>query len=308
VHNVTRGSSLRPRFREDYRALFWAFVVFPIAPIASIAAPRFSIWLFPLALYSAYSAGVLCHNHNHARVFENHAANAIYSSWLSVFYGFPIFAWIPTHNQNHHRYLNGEGDATRTTFVVGKTLFSALEYSVRAGAWQAPFIRGYLSSLYRRSPLRLAVPLLQVAMILIVHGAVLWWSISRHPGFSGVLVYAASLGVPALLAPALLQLTNYWQHLDCDPKSPDDHSRNFVNPVFNWFVFDNGYHTVHHENPGTHWSRYRALHDSRASRIAPRLRQQTPFDYVFREYFLRAARPGSAPQPSAKDGVLPVRR
>jgi fatty acid desaturase len=54
--------------------------------------------------------------------------------------------------------------------------------------------------------------------------------------------------------------------------------------VLNWFLFENGLHTVHHEHPGVHWSRYRALHDARAARITPALNASTLFGYAAHTY------------------------
>ena len=83
-----------------------------------------------------------------------------------------------------------------------------------------------------------------------------------------------------------MMLTNYVQHVGCVPSSKHDHSRNFTSPLWNWFVFDNGYHTVHHDQPGLHWSRYRALHASRAALMDPRLNVSTPLGYALRAYLL----------------------
>jgi beta-carotene hydroxylase len=103
-------------------------------------------------------------------------------------------------------------------------------------------------------------------------------------------VYLATLGLPALLATYFMMFTNYMQHIDCDPSSKDDHSRNFTSPFWNWFVFENGLHTVHHEHPGVHWSRLRALHDARAHRIDPRLNVGSIFEYLVRQYLMHDKR------------------
>ena len=100
----------------------------------------------------------------------------------------------------------------------------------------------------------------------------------------GALVYGFAVALPASLATYFMMFTNYLQHRGCDPTSPNDHSRNFTSPFYNWFVFENGLHTVHHEHPGTHWSRYRALHEARAHRIAPALNQSSLFGYVAKAY------------------------
>jgi O-acetylhomoserine/O-acetylserine sulfhydrylase-like pyridoxal-dependent enzyme len=43
---------------------------------------------------------------------------------------------------------------------------------------------------------------------------------------------------------------NLIQHDACDIASDWNHSRNFVGPVFNWFMMNNGYHTIHHNRAG----------------------------------------------------------
>jgi fatty acid desaturase len=54
----------------------------------------------------------------------------------------------------------------------------------------------------------------------------------------------------------------------------------------NWLVFDAGFHSAHHENPGAHWSELRQLHAVRAAEIEPRLNQDTILSYCLRHYVL----------------------
>src|SRR5436190_18845006 len=89
----------RLRFVEDRRVLVCAGVLFPLLPALALWRPSLLPWLLPLLLYCSYLSGVLTHNHNHCPVFVSRRANLIYGAWLSFFFGFPGFAWIPTHNQ-----------------------------------------------------------------------------------------------------------------------------------------------------------------------------------------------------------------
>jgi fatty acid desaturase len=279
------------RFIEDRKTLFWAFVLFPAVPALAYAQPSLSGWLLPFSLYLSYCSGVLTHNHNHCPLFTSKRANVVYGAWLSLFYGCPIFTWIPTHNQNHHRYLNGEGDATRTSKLSPKnSLAVLLIYPLASSRWQLPALRGYVASAVRAHPPRFRRILAESLALVLGHAALVSLAVALHGATLGVVVYALSVGLPALTATYWMMLTNYVQHVDCDPSSPDDHSRNFVSPFFNWFVFDNGLHTVHHEHPGVHWSRYRALHEARAARIDPRLNPSSVFGYVARQYLLRPLR------------------
>lgn len=288
---------MRLRFPEDRRTLLWAFVLFPLAPALAYARPALTPFVVPLALYLSYCSGVLVHNHSHCPVFRGRRANLLYGAWLSIFYGFPSFAWVPTHNQNHHRYLNGDGDVTRTTRHAEHDSFGALlTYPLASSRWQLREIVAYFRAHRARAGGGRAR--LEIAALVGAHLGLAALALALHGWLAGALVYVASAGLPALLASYFMMATNYVQHVGCDPLSPDDHSRNFTSPFWNWFVFENGLHTVHHEHPGTHWSRYPALHAERAGRIAPALNQRTMLGYLVRTYLLRAR--GRSPAPVAQ--------
>lgn len=287
---------MKLRFVEDSRTLVWAFLLFPLAPSLVLLQPSLLPWLAPLVLYCSYLAGVLSHNHNHCPVFTSRRANLVYGAYLSFFYGFPSFAWVPTHNQNHHRYLNGEGDATRTSRHAERdSLRAALSYPLASGRFQWPLVLAYAREAFRSHPTRAQRIVLETAALLLGHALALALFVALRGWSVGGVGYALAVGLPALLGSYWMMLTNYLQHVGCEPGSEHDHSRNFVSPFWNWFVFDNGLHTVHHDHPGTHWSRYRALHRERDRRISPALNHSSILSYAARAYLRtgRAARPSS---------------
>lgn len=275
------------RFIADRRTLFWALVLFPALPALSYAKPELASWLLPLALYLAYCSGVLAHNHNHAPVFRDKRTNSLYSAWLSFFYGCPLFVWIPTHNQNHHRYLDGPGDATRTSQLAPTdSLWAALSYPTRSAIAQSPAIFRYARDARLHHPARFRQIVLETATVVLGHAAAAALAVSLYGLGRGSLLYACAVGIPALYAAWAMMFTNYLQHVGCESASPDDHSRNFVSRWMNWLVFDAGYHTVHHEHAGTHWSSYPALHAARAARIAPHLIEDNLLGFCLRRYVL----------------------
>jgi beta-carotene hydroxylase len=284
-----------PRYTSDYRTLFWALLLFPLVPtLGYISAlrgawPNALPWLIPAALYTSYCSGVLTHNHVHVPVFRARAANSIYSAWLSIFYGCPIAAWIPTHLENHHRFIDGPDDVTRTTRrSVQHGLWQALIYSAACASWQRPLIASYVRRAHARRGRHWAALRDQSAALVFAHAGMLALAIALLGAGQGTLTYALTLGLPAALAPTFMFFTNYIQHIHCDPASPDDHSRNFVSRLSNWFVFDAGYHTVHHERPSLHWSQYAALHRARAGRIHPSLAAHSVLSFCFSNYVLGA--------------------
>ncbi|HYP87769.1 MAG TPA: fatty acid desaturase [Polyangiaceae bacterium] len=277
---------MRLRFVADRRTLLWAFLLFPLGPALALARPALLPFLAPLLLYCSYLSGVLTHNHNHVPVFHARGANLAYGAWLSFFYGFPIVSWLPTHNQNHHRYRNGEGDVTATARHASRDgLFAALSYPPSSSRNQLPALLDFTRQAFRRRSWQMARIVAESAAVVFGHAAALALFVALHGAKLGALGYFCALGLPALLGPYWMMLTNYLQHVGCEPTSEHDHSRNFVSPLFNWFVFDNGYHTVHHEQPTAHWSRYRELHLARAAQIDGELQLPgTLAGYFFRRY------------------------
>jgi len=220
-------------------------------------------------------------------VFRARWANDAYGVWLSIFYGCPVAFWIPTHLENHHRFVDGADDVTRTwRRSVKHSLFQALAYTLACAHWQRPLVASYVRRAYARGGRPWLTLRNQCAGLVLAHASLLALALWLHGTSRGLLLYAAVFGAPALLAPLFMFFTNYIQHVHCDTHSPHDHSRNFVGRWANWFVFDAGYHTVHHERPSLHWSRYAALHRARAASIHPSLQKDSVLSFCFETYVL----------------------
>lgn len=84
---------------------------------------------------------------------------------------------------------------------------------------------------------------------------------------------------------------NYVQHVYADEESEWNHSRNIVGPGFNLALFNNGYHTVHHLNPGMHWSEAPAEHARVQHLIDPSLNEQSFWGMIFKNYILAPVMP-----------------
>ncbi len=283
---------MRLRHRADVRTLVWAFLLMPAAAAAQYAVPRLAGWLLPVSMYLAYSAGVIAHNHNHSPTFFGRRMNALLAAWISFFYGYPVFAWIPTHNENHHKHVNGPGDATSTLAMKRDSgLVAALVFPVISAAAQEPLIARFVARAKRTNPRAYAAYAVQRLVVFVGHAAALGLAVGLHGALRGALVYASALGAPAALALWGLMFTNYVQHVDCDPASRWRRSRDFVSGWMNFFVFDNGFHTVHHERPGLHWSQTRQAHARIAHLLDPHLQESSIFAYALREYVVKAWRP-----------------
>jgi beta-carotene hydroxylase len=273
------------KYRADWRTLLWT-AIGPAIVGLQYARPALVPYLWWVSCYFALSFGVIAHNHNHCPTFRSRQANDWFGGWLSIFYGYPTFAWIPTHNLNHHRYVNTDGDATITwRFTNRHNLWVAATYFFVSSYYQSGPIKGFIRKaratnrpLYRRI-------LRQYAIWVSGNVLLLGTAIALHGLAHGALVFVATVAFPEFFALWTIMLFNYDQHVHTDPWS-QNHSRSFVGRSVNFFLFNNGLHAAHHENPGEHWSRLPAVHARIAAQIDPSLLQRSLWWYWVRQYLL----------------------
>jgi fatty acid desaturase len=97
--------------------------------------------------------------------------------------------------------------------------------------------------------------------------------------------------IPHLWANWGIVSINFIQHDGCDEAHPVNHSRTFIGPLINWLTFNNGYHTIHHMEPGLHWSLLPAEHVKRVKPgLHPGLEQRSMPVYLFRSFIWPAKR------------------
>jgi fatty acid desaturase len=285
---ATRETGLK--FREDWRTLLWT-AIGPAFVAVQYANPELIPYTFWISCYFALSFGIIAHNHNHCPTFRSRTANELFGGWLSIFYGYPTFAWIPTHNLNHHRYVNTEGDATITwRFTNRHNLWVASTYFFVSAYYQSgpigSFIRKARESnrpLYRRI-------LRQYAIWIGGNVVLLASALALHGWGTGAWVFVSTVAFPEFFALWTIMLFNYDQHVHTDPWS-QNHSRSFVSPTLNFLLFNNGLHAAHHDKPGDHWSRLGEVHARLEPNLDPSLVQSSLWLYWFRQYVLAAFLP-----------------
>lgn len=271
---------------SDYRTLLWAALM-PAVALAQYLRPEWIAYLFPVGCYLALSAGVIAHNHNHCTTFKSRRLNRWFSLWLSLFYGYPTFAWIPTHNMNHHKYVNRPGDATITwRYRNTHDLFTAVTYFFVSSYWQSEPIKTFIRKAREGNRRLYREILFQYAVWGTAALATASFGVALHGWKRGLWVWACATLFPALFALWTIMLFNYEQHVHADPWSPHNHSRSWSGHLVNFFLFNNGLHAAHHENAGTHWSELREVHDRIKSRIDPRLVEKGLFWYFTKCYLL----------------------
>jgi beta-carotene hydroxylase len=135
---------MRLRNSADYRTVLWVAMASALVML-QFAFPQTVLYALPFSCYLAIACGTIAHNHNHCPTFVGKRANNVFGNILTIFYGYPTIMWIPTHNLNHHHFVNRPGDATITWRYTNRhNLFVAVTYFFVSSYFQSEPIKRYI--------------------------------------------------------------------------------------------------------------------------------------------------------------------
>ena len=234
-------------------------------------------FIYTWYLFMSVAVSVMTHNHNHLPMWQSKTLNTITDWWLTVFYGFPIFAWIPTHNKNHHRFNNRAGDDSITYRVSEKNNFLTLiSYPTISGYYQQNAIFRYLKDLKANNKEKYWLCISQYVILF------LWIAGAFLLDWQKALLFVI---IPQQVSLFSVLIFNYVQHVHSNEESEWNHSRNFTG-FLNFMLFNNGYHTIHHHKAGLHWSKVPEAHAEIEHNINPILLERSFWWYIVRVYIL----------------------
>jgi len=263
-------------YRADRRTLAYMVVATALLVVqwnlASLQ-PVLYVW----SLFMAVSVAIVAHNHNHVPLWRVRLLNILTEYWLTLFYGFPAFGWIPTHNKNHHLLNNRQGDYTITYRISEKNnILTLLSYPSISSYFQQKPIADYMKTLWRSNRPKFYLAVSQYLILGIYYAAALLWNWKKAVLF---------IVVPHQVSLFSVLIFNYVQHVHTDEESKYNHARNFVGFI-NTALFNNGYHTIHHNAPGLHWSETPAAQKKIDHLIDPSLNERSFCWYIVRVYLL----------------------
>jgi len=270
------------RYKADVRTLAFLFITGGLlvflwqngTEMSTAQWTFFYVW----QLLMAVIVSTMVHNHQHLAMWTVKWLNVLTDNILTVFYGFPVFAWIPTHNSNHHVHINKEPDYTKTYMVSEKNnLLTLLTYPSISGYKQQKAVGTYFTGLYKQNRRKFYFHLLQVISL------VLWILVALLLDWKKAILYVV---IPQQLSLFTVLIFNYIQHIHTDEESDINNSRNMTGRLLNFLLLNNGLHTAHHASPGIHWSKLREKHNSLAPKIDPRLNESNFAWYLLRVYIL----------------------
>jgi fatty acid desaturase len=269
---------MRLRYSADWRSLLFILTYYALVVYQWVRVPKAgAVVLLAATCAFSFLCAVITHNAIHAPLFRGRAANRVLQVVLSLSYGSAVSAFVSGHNLSHHKFTQTARDVMRTTKVRSTwNVLNIFEFVARVGAAIAVADLAYARAMRDRLPTWYRQYKLENRAVLGVTFAlfVIDWR--------KALVYWL---VPHLYAAWGIISMNYLQHDGCDQSHPYNHSRNFVGRLVNWWTFNNGYHGIHHADPGLHWSLLPAAHAREISPyIAPELEQRSLLWYLVKTF------------------------
>lgn len=264
------------RYKADIKT-----IIYMVLTTALLILQWTTIGVHPLTYviycFLSVAVSVITHNHNHVRIWKSDFLNTLQDWWLTVFYGFPVFAWIPTHNKNHHKMNNRPGDYTITyRFSEKNNLITLLSYPTISGFYQQKAIREYLKMQFNSNKGRFFLSIAQYIIL------ILWIAAALLIDWQKAIYFVI---IPQQISLFSVLIFNYVQHVHANEESKWNHSRNFTG-FLNFMLFNNGFHTIHHETAGLHWSLVPEEHKKIEHNIDSSLKERSFWWYIFRNYVL----------------------
>lgn len=265
------------RYREDWRTVVNVMLFYVGVALAWQWNPEpsaLALLPVPLLMFVSFTCAVITHNTVHVPIFHARWANKLFQIALTNAYGHPVSAYVPGHNLAHHKAPQSARDSMRTTkmrfrwnflnqlllpVIVGRSIMKGeIDYAL--------YMRKVRPRWFRQLAIEtlIFVGFMVTVLILDWRKAVLYVMIPHAFAAWGI------VGV------------NFAQHDGTDQDHPHNHSRNFVGRLENWFLFNNGFHGIHHEAPSMHWTLLPAAHAERiAPHIHPNLDRPSLLGYLF---------------------------
>jgi fatty acid desaturase len=253
------------RYLADWRSVFTVFAALSVIAIQWGDYYRHPL-LWCLSVLLIYPCFLINHNHQHIPVFTNSFLNHFFDLLLTFVTGLRASLLIPLHNRNHHAENNGPGDYMSTSNIRLRSPFlRLLFYPIFAALAYAPQKKSLMQAirnderwLHRRLTLQRILVIGALGMLFALRPLDTLWIIV----------------IPWALSHYWVVNANFIQHEGCDHNSTNEHSRDLTGWLVNWYTFNGGYHTVHHERPYVHWSELPFEHRKRFPNISPNLAER----------------------------------
>ena len=257
------------RKKIDYYPIFIILLIFTTDLLVFFFSHSWLLTLF-WGFIGIYIKGFTCslnHHHQHYNFFSPTWANRGIEFVMGLQTGVVGELWELHHTLGHHQnYLDRRTDESGWQKDNGETM-SVFEYTFIVGT--TTYIRGLrVGQRYPRKQKRL----IQNISITIAAIAFLTW----YNWYNALFVFI----LPMLILLYATVFDTYKHHAGLDIEDPYQATYNIVDPTYNWFTCNLGYHTAHHLQCGKHWSELPALHQQIENKIPQHLYRRADFPFL----------------------------
>jgi fatty acid desaturase len=231
-----------------------------------------SDWLLTLlySIVSIYLKGFTCilnHHHQHYSFFSVNWANRVFELIMGLQTGVVGELWVLHHTLGHHRnYLDQSKDESRWKKDNGLKM-NAFEYTLNVAT--TAYFRGWqVGKKYPRKQKRLIENIIATVIAIALLTWINW--------YNALIVFI----VPMVILLYTTALDTYKHHAGLDTDDPYKGTYNIIDPTYNWFSCNLGYHTAHHLQCGKHWAELPALHEEIKDKIPLELYRDAGFPFT----------------------------
>ncbi|MEL6929915.1 MAG: fatty acid desaturase [Cyanobacteria bacterium J06600_6] len=256
------------RKKIDYYPITVILIILAIDLLVFFFSPSWLLTLF-WGLTSIYIKGFTCslnHHHQHHKFFAVKWANRVIEFVMGLQTGVVGELWVLHHTLGHHKnYLDQTKDESGWRKKNGETM-NVFEYTFWVGT--TAYSRALrVGERYPRERRRLIQNILATLAAI----ALLTW----YSWYNALIVFV----LPMLVLLYATVLDTYKHHVKLDEEDPYLATYNIIDPTYNWFTCNLGYHTAHHLQCGRHWAELPALHETIKDRIPQNLYRTPGFPF-----------------------------
>jgi len=254
------------RYKEDRLPVFIISIITVIDFILYFTVDSLAL-LFAYYLLMIIPKSAICawnHHHQHLFTFRQASLNRIMEFIYALHTGVTTNLWRLHHVLGHHlNFLDQEKDESRWQRKDGSKM-GVVEYTLNVALTAYP--RGYVVG--KKHMKQLKPFLIYTPVTFIIVAALVWFN-----PVAGLVLFV----LPMITSLLFTAYATYDHHSGLDTKNEFEASRNNLNPLYNFFTGNLGYHTAHHHKQGVHWSKLPELHAAIKDKIP---------DYLYNKSFI----------------------